>query len=72
MTVLFPDEWRPFLRLTGVVICRSVIFFALNTFIPLYWIDVLGQSKASGGAALTILLSAGVVGQFLGGRLADQ
>jgi FSR family fosmidomycin resistance protein-like MFS transporter len=72
MTVSLPDEWHPFLRLTGAVVCRSIIFFALNTFIPLYWIDVLGQSKASGGTALTILLSAGVVGQFLGGRLADE
>jgi FSR family fosmidomycin resistance protein-like MFS transporter len=72
MTVSLPDEWRPFLRLTGAVVCRSIIFFALNTFIPLYWIDVLGQSKASGGTALTLLLSAGVVGQFLGGRLADE
>ena len=72
MTVSLPDEWRPFLRLMGAVVCRSIIFCALNTFIPLYWIDVLGQSKASGGTALTILLSAGVVGQFFGGRLADE
>ena len=67
-----PDEWYPFLRLTGGVICRSIIFFAFNTFIPLYWIGVHKQSKAAGGVALTILLSAGVVGQFLGGRLADR
>jgi FSR family fosmidomycin resistance protein-like MFS transporter len=66
------DEWFPFLCLTGVVICRSIIFYTLNTFIPLYWVDVYGQSKASGGAALTILLSVGIAGQLLGGRLADR
>ena len=72
MTGSLPDEWSPFLRLTGAVVCRSIIFYALNTFVPLYWIDVLGQSKASGGTALTILLSSGAVGQLLGGRLADE
>ena len=66
------EEWNPFLRLTGGVICRSIIFFAFNTFIPLYWIGVHHQSKAAGGVALTILLSSGVVGQLLGGRLADR
>ncbi len=67
-----PDEWHPFLILTGVVICRSVIFYTYNTFIPLYWVHVHKLSKASGATALTILLSAGVVGQLLGGRLADR
>ena len=66
-----PDEWVPFLRLSGVVFCRSIIFYTLNTFIPLYWIHVLHQSKAAAGTALTILFAAGVVGNFIGGRLAD-
>jgi len=65
------DEWAPFLRLSGVVFCRSIIFYALNTFIPLYWINVLHQSNAAGGTALTILFTAGVIGNLIGGRLAD-
>ena len=65
------DEWGPFFRLSAVVFCRSIIFYGLNTFIPLYWINVLHQSKAAGGAALTVLFTAGVVGTILGGRLAD-
>ena len=65
------DEWVPFLRLSGVVFCRSIIFYTLNTFIPLYWINVLHQSNAAAGTALTILFAAGVVGNFIGGRLAD-
>ncbi len=65
------DEWAPFFRLSAVVFCRSIIFYGLNTFIPLYWINVLHQSKAAGGTALTVLFSAGVVGTIIGGRLAD-
>jgi MFS transporter, FSR family, fosmidomycin resistance protein len=67
-----PDQWAPFTRLTFNVIGRSVIFFGLNTFIPLYWITVLNQSKVSGGAALTVMSAAGVVGNILGGKLADR
>jgi FSR family fosmidomycin resistance protein-like MFS transporter len=70
--VKMEDEWGPFARLTGVIACRSIIFYGLNTFIPLYWIRVLNQSKAVGGTALTILFSAGVVGTLIGGRLADN
>jgi len=72
LNLSLPDEWSPFRRLAGVVICRSIIFYTLNTFIPLYWIYVLKQSKASGGTALTILLGTGVVGALLGGKLADH
>jgi FSR family fosmidomycin resistance protein-like MFS transporter len=66
------DEWGPFFRLSAVIFCRSIIFYGLNTFIPLYWINVLHQSKAAGGAALTLLFTAGVVGTIIGGRLADR
>ena len=69
---IVPDEWGPFFRLSAVVFCRSIIFYGLNTFIPLYWINVLHQSKAAGGIALTLLFTAGVVGTIIGGRLADH
>jgi len=45
----------PFFRLSGVVFCRSIMFYAMNTFVPLYWINVLHQSNAAGGTALTLL-----------------
>ena len=66
------DAWVPFSFLTAVGICRSIIFYGLNTFIPLYWIDVLKQSKGAGAGALSILFAAGVVGNLVGGRLADR
>jgi FSR family fosmidomycin resistance protein-like MFS transporter len=67
-----PDRWPAFIRLSGPVICRAIVFYGLNTFIPLYWIRVFGASKAAGAAALTLMLSAGVVGTLAGGWLADR
>ena len=66
------DRWAPFARLTMAVACRAVVFAGLNVFIPLYWIRVFGESKAAGGAALTSMLFAGVVGTVSGGWLADR
>src|SRR5437763_636360 len=57
-----PDAWGLFTRLTVIVMCRSIIFYGLNTFLPLYWVIVLPQSNAAGGVALTVLLGAGVIG----------
>ncbi|HEY6147839.1 MAG TPA: MFS transporter [Thermoanaerobaculia bacterium] len=66
------DRWGAFLKLSGPVICRAVVFYALNTFIPLYWIREFSASKAAGGAALTLMLSSGVAGTLAGGWLADR
>jgi FSR family fosmidomycin resistance protein-like MFS transporter len=66
------DEWKAFARLTVIVIGRSIVFFGLNTFIPLYWIHVLNQSKAGGGTALTVMGTAAVFGNLLGGKMADR
>ena len=67
-----PDAWGSFARLTVPVIGRSILFYGLNTFIPLYWIIVLHQSKAAGGVALTIMAASSVIGNLVGGRLSDQ
>ena len=66
------DAWGPFLRLTSALTCRSMVFYGLNTFLPLYWIVVLHQSQAAGGIALGVLLLVGLSGTLLAGRLADR
>ncbi len=66
------DNWSGFARLTITIIGRSVIFYGLNTFIPIYWINVLNQSKASGAMALTVFAGTGIIGNLLGGSLADK
>ena len=66
------DNWSAFARLTITIIGRSIIFYGLNTFIPIYWINGLNQSKAAGAAALTVFAGAGIIGNLLGGSLADR
>ena len=66
------DQWGPFSRLTVIVFCRSTVFYGLNTFIPLYWLNNLGQSAVASGTALTLLFTVGAVFTLLGGRLADR
>ena len=66
------DNWPAFARLSIVIIGRSVIFYGLNTFIPLYWISYLHQSKMTGSLALTLFAASGIIGNLLGGTLADK
>jgi FSR family fosmidomycin resistance protein-like MFS transporter len=66
------DAWAPFARLTGMVVARAMLFYGINTFIPLYLVNVLQASKAIGAAALTAFALAGVVGNLLGGYVADR
>ncbi len=66
------DAWGPFARLTGAVIFRAVLFYGFNTFVPLYWINVLNVSKTAGAMALTVFSLASVAGNLIGGRLADR
>jgi FSR family fosmidomycin resistance protein-like MFS transporter len=66
------DQWGAFVRLTGVLLGRSILFYGLNTFIPLYWIGEFHQPAGAAGAALATLLVVGIAGTLLGGRLADR
>jgi FSR family fosmidomycin resistance protein-like MFS transporter len=66
------DLWPAFFCLSAALLVRSVVFYGLNTFLPLFWINVLHQTRAAGGAALTVLLGSSIVGNFFGGRTADR
>jgi FSR family fosmidomycin resistance protein-like MFS transporter len=66
------DDWPSFLRLTALVVIRSMLFFGLTTFLALYLIQDLGASVGVGGATLTVFLGSGAVGTLFGGWLADR
>ncbi len=66
------ENWSAFARIAVIVSGRSVIFFGLNIFIPIYWLNELHQSKVAGAMALTVFAGSGIFGNLLGGNLADR
>jgi MFS transporter, FSR family, fosmidomycin resistance protein len=72
-TEVVDDDWWGAFALLGVVIgMRSMIVVAMNTFLPTYWSRELHVSLQSGAVALSLLLTIGLAGVFIGGRLADR
>ncbi|MFC4496822.1 MFS transporter [Streptomyces ovatisporus] len=66
------DDWPSFLRLSGAIVCRSVVFVGLSTFIALYVRQRTGGGATVGTAALTVLYLGGAVGTVAGGKLAHR
>jgi len=66
------DRWGAFALLCALLFSRSIIFYGLNTFLPLYWMDVFKQTEAAAGAVLSILLTVGAVTTLISGRMADR
>ena len=65
------DQPRALGLLLGVIALRSVAWFGLITFVPL-WEVHLGHSKAHGNHLLALMLFAGGVGTLVMGPLADR
>jgi len=65
------DDWPAFLRFCISIFARSIVYGGLQTFIPLYWINVLLRTQQQGSLMVTEMAIASTVGTFFGGRLAD-
>jgi FSR family fosmidomycin resistance protein-like MFS transporter len=66
-----PDRPGALALLLGVIAFRSVAWFGLITFVPL-WEVSLGHSKAYGNQLLALMLLAGAVGTLVAGPVADR
>ncbi|GHI09796.1 MFS transporter [Streptomyces cellostaticus] len=66
------DDRASFVKLSLAVVCRSVVFVGLSTFVSLYAKERMGGSTAAGTAALFVLYLGGAVGSVLGGALAQR
>jgi FSR family fosmidomycin resistance protein-like MFS transporter len=66
------DDASSFVKLCVVVVCRSIVFVGLSTFVAFYVRERAGGGTASGTAALVVLYAGGAVGTVLGSRLADR
>lgn len=66
------DDWASFGRLSGSIVCRSIVFVGLSAFISLYAAERTGGGEVAGTAALFVLYLGGAVGTVLGGTLANR
>jgi FSR family fosmidomycin resistance protein-like MFS transporter len=65
------DDVRAMSLLAVVIALRSVAWFGLLTFVPL-WVVANGGSEADGGRELALMLLAGAVGTLVLGPVADR
>lgn len=66
------DNWTGFFKLCAVIFGRSIVFYAFNTFVALYWVESLGQTEVIGNTALTIFYATNALSTLAGGSLADR
>ncbi|GAA2387010.1 MFS transporter [Nonomuraea africana] len=66
------DRWASFAKLSGAIVCRSIVFVGLSAFISLYARQRTGGGDLSGTAALFVLYLGGAVGTVIGGTLATR
>lgn len=66
------DQWGAFGRLTGVISLRSGVYFGLQSFVPVWFVQHFATSEAVGNGALTAMLASGALGTLVGGRLVDR
>ena len=66
------NQWIKFLWLCVAISSRSIISHSLNTFLPLYWVNDLHQSKALSGLVVSFMVFIGAMVSLLGGYLADR
>ena len=65
------SAWRELGTIVLVVACRSLAYFGLIAFLPLY-LQQKGVSLVIGGRFLFVMLFAGAVGGLVGGHLSDS
>jgi MFS transporter, FSR family, fosmidomycin resistance protein len=65
------DDARAMTVLAGVIVLRSVAWFGLLTFVPL-WVVANGGTEGEGNRELSLMLVAGAVGTLVLGPVADR
>ncbi len=66
------DDWVSFTKLSGAIMCRSIVFVGLSAFISLYVRQRTSGGAVSGTVALFVLYLGGAVGTVTGGKLAAR
>lgn len=70
------DDWRGFGIVMGAISCRSIMYYALLSFIPLFLVSNLGQEEAFASSVISLFalvcavgtIASGWAGQKLGSK----
>lgn len=65
------DHWGEFIKLSALIVFRSIIFAGISTFMVLYFIEALDLSKTTGNSLLSLYYASAAFAAIFGGRLAD-
>lgn len=64
--------WPELSKIVGVVCLRSMAYFGLISFLPLYLLEQRGTPLTQSAHLLFAMLFAGAIGGMIGGRLSDR
>lgn len=66
-----PERWGLFGLVMATLSLRSVLSYGFMAFIPLFLMNVLGQTEAASSLAISLFSVAGMVGTALSGRTSE-
>jgi len=66
------SDWHSFRLLLFIIVVRSMAYYSLSTFIPLFLINLRHFSTPLANSSLTVMSVASVFGALFGGALADR
>lgn len=66
------DDWRSFARMSVAIVCRSIVFVGIGSFIVLFMHQDRGVSRVLASASLFVFYTGGAFGTAIGGHLARR
>lgn len=66
------DDWPAFARLSVAIVCRSIVFVGMGSFIVLFMRQDRGVGEALASASLFVFYIGGAFGTAIGGHLAKR
>ncbi|MDO4291276.1 MAG: MFS transporter [Eggerthellaceae bacterium] len=66
------DRWGAFSLVLATLSARSIIFYGVTSFVPLYMVGVFGQTEEFASLLITLFAGAGAVATLLSSKAAER
>lgn len=67
-----PERWGAFSLVLGALSARSIIYYAVTSFVPLFMVSVFSQTEQIGSSMITVFAAVGAVATLVSGRVAER